>query len=71
MHVWNEFVTLAASLYGGGAYGQAVAGAHSTGLLDLLGSVLAQQATPTVAVSASVEAAQGALLGLRRWDLSS
>ena len=63
MHVWNEFITLAASLYGGGAHGHAVVGAQSTGLLDLLGSVLAQQATPTVTASATVEAAQGAPVG--------
>ena len=63
MHVWNEFITLAASLYGGGAHGHAVVGAHSTGLLDLLGSVLAQQATPTVTASATVEAARGAPVG--------
>ncbi|MEP6774863.1 MAG: hypothetical protein ABJA50_04635, partial [Chloroflexota bacterium] len=63
MHIWNEFITVAASLYGGGVYGHAVAGAHSTGLLDLLGSILAQQATPTVTASATVEAVQGAPVG--------
>ncbi|HST03270.1 MAG TPA: phospho-N-acetylmuramoyl-pentapeptide-transferase [Chloroflexia bacterium] len=63
MHVWNDLITLAASHYEGGAYGHAVAGAHSTGLLDLLVSILTQQATPTVTASATVEAAQGAPVG--------
>jgi phospho-N-acetylmuramoyl-pentapeptide-transferase len=44
----NDLINITGSLYGGGGYTHGITGAHSAGVFDLLGNVLAQQATPTV-----------------------
>lgn len=64
IYILNDLISIAASLYGGVDYdhANALAGAHSTGLLDLVGSVLAQQATPTVTPTGAAGSGTGEAL---------
>ena len=48
IHILNDLINITSFLYGGGSYAHGITGAHSAGVFDLLGNVLAQQATPTV-----------------------